>query len=155
MKSTLYAVALLALIGLVGCSNPSNTGGPGADKDKAKTEKDKGKAESKGKVTDDTFSLSLPTGSTSIKQGESKTVTISITRGKNFDEDVGLKLQDAPKGITLDPAAPMIKHGDKETKVTIKAADDAALGDHTIHVVGHPTKGADATGDFKITVDKK
>jgi hypothetical protein len=33
--------------------------------------------------------------------------------------------------------------------------DDASLGDFTIKVTGHPTKGADATNEFKITVAEK
>ena len=40
----------------------------------------------------DNFTLTLPTGTTSIKQGEKKEVTISIDRGKEFKEDVKVKL---------------------------------------------------------------
>jgi hypothetical protein len=29
------------------------------------------------------------------------------------------------------------------------------VGDKTVKVTGHPAKGADATQDFKLTVDKK
>jgi hypothetical protein len=57
--------------------------------------------------------------------------------------------------VTLDPASPVIKHGDTEAKITLKAADDAAVGDFTLKVTGHPTKGADAANEFKLTVDKK
>ena len=59
-----------------------------------------------------------------------------------------------PQGVTLDPASPVIKHGATETKVTLKAAADASLGDFTVKVTGHPTKGADASHEFKITVAK-
>ncbi len=62
---------------------------------------------------------------------------------------------DGPQGVTLDSANPVIKHGDTEAKVTLKARDDAALGDFTIKVTGHPSKGADATNHLRITVAKK
>jgi hypothetical protein len=57
--------------------------------------------------------------------------------------------------VTVDPASPVIMHSDKEAKITVKVADDAALGDFTVKVAGHPTSGADATSEFKITVAKK
>ena len=59
--------------------------------------------------------------STTLHQGETKDVSIGIERGKNFDEDVTLKFADGPEGVTLDSASPVIKHGDTETKVTLKA----------------------------------
>ena len=58
-------------------------------------------------------------------------------------------------GVTLEPANPVIMHGEKETKITVTLADDAALGDFNVKVTGHPTKGADSTNDLKITVAKK
>jgi hypothetical protein len=36
-----------------------------------------------------------------------------------------------------------------------KVADNAAVGDFTIKVKGHPSKGSDATNEFKITVSKE
>jgi uncharacterized membrane protein len=117
-----------------------------------------GDAKNKFKITVDkkeTFTVSVPTFSTSIKQGESKAVSISISRDKHFDEDVTLKFADLPKGVTLEPAIPVIKHGDTEAKLMLKSEDDASLGDFTIKVTGHPTKGADASHDFKISVAKK
>jgi hypothetical protein len=35
------------------------------------------------------------------------------------------------------------------------AADDASLGDFAVKVTGHPTHGADASNELKITVAKK
>jgi len=103
----------------------------------------------------ESFTVSVPTFSTTVKQGETKAVSISIKREKNFDEDVTLKFADLPKGVTIEPASPVIKHGETEAKLMVKAEDDAALGDFAIKVTGHPTKGADAAHDFKITVAKK
>jgi len=102
-----------------------------------------------------TFTVSVPTFSTTVKQGESKAVSISINRDKHFDQDVTLKFTDLPKGTTMDPASPVIKHGDTEAKLMLKSEGDATLGEFTIKVTGHPTKGADASHDFNITVAKK
>jgi len=102
-----------------------------------------------------TFTLSVPTFSTTVKQGESKAVSLSINREKNFNEDVTLKFADLPKGVTIEPASPVIKNGETEAKVMVKSEDDGALGDFKVKVTGHPVKGADATHDFKITVAKK
>ncbi|HYV34951.1 MAG TPA: hypothetical protein VE988_04550, partial [Gemmataceae bacterium] len=104
---------------------------------------------------DDTFTLSVPTLATTLKQGETKTASIGIKRGKNFDGDVTIKFAETPKGLAIDPTSPVIKHGDTEAKITLKAAEDAALGDFTIKLTGHPTKGADAANEFKVTVQKK
>lgn len=156
MKHTLVAMAFGALLSLVGCSNSSPPGGPGAEKAKEREKDSKiKKAEDKIRQPEDTFSLSTPSLSTHVKQGESKAVTIGIKRGKNFDEDVALKFEDAPKGVTLDPSAPSIKHGDTEAKITVKAAEDAALGDFTVKIVAHPSKGADTSSELKLTVEKK
>jgi hypothetical protein len=108
---------------------------------------------------DDTFTLHVPSGlphfETSLKQGETKETSISIKKGKNFDQDVTLKFAEPPTGVTFDPASPVIKHGDTEVKFKIVAKDDAAVGDFTIKVTGHPTKGGDAEKDFKLKVEKK
>ena len=105
---------------------------------------------------DDTFLLEdVPRMATQLKQGQTKELTISIARGQNFDEDVTLKFAGLPKGVTFDPASPVIKHWDKGAKLTLKVADDVSPGDFMVKVKGHPTKGADATNEFKFTVAKK
>ncbi len=150
MKRSIAGLLAMALLALIGCSQ-GTPGGPGVTGSAAKKPL-YGQA-------DDTFNLSVPSSvpsqSTTLKQGETKAVSISINRDKTFDEDVTLTFADMPKGVTLEPASPVIKHGDTEAKLTLTAADDAALGDVTIKVTGHPTKGADASNEFKLTVDKK
>jgi len=153
MKSTLVTMALAALVAVVGC-NKGTTGGAGADKEK----ENKSKVDRLKEVVrqpEDSFKLTVPLLSVKVKQGESKEVTIGIKRGKNFDEDVALKLEGLPKGVTAEPAEPAIKHGDKDVKLTVKAADDASLGDFTVKLTGHPEKGGDATNEFKLTVGAK
>ena len=140
-------VAAVAPLGLVGC-NSGSPGGPGASN----------RDSNKPRVTtqENSFSLSVPgPTATHIKQGEQKVIDISIDRGKNFSQDVGLKLEGLPEGVTADPAHPDLKAGQEKVQVTLKASDKAALGDFTVKVVGHPSSGPDATNEFKLTVEKK
>src|SRR5262245_65786810 len=147
MKKIIAFSVLAFSVACIGCDKSGTSGGPGVSKS------DSGR----GVVSqpDETFSLSTPTLSTKIKQGEMKTVTISVKRGKNFGDDVNMKFDNVPKGVSLDPAAPMVKASDNDSQIKIKAADDAALGDFVVKVTGEPSKGAAATNDLKITVEKK
>jgi hypothetical protein len=147
MKSSFAGLLVMALVTFTGCNTKGTPGGPGATDPNAKKPL-YGQA-------NDTFDLTRPTLSTTLKQGDTVESSIGIKRGKNFDQDVTLTFADVPKGVTIDPASPVIKHGDTETKFTLKAADDASLGDFAINVTGHPTKGADASHEFKLTVAKK
>jgi uncharacterized membrane protein len=149
MKRLLMAVLLAAVapLGLIGC-NSGSPGGPGASN----------RDNNKPHITtqENTFSLSVPgPTATHIKQGEQKVVDIGIDRGKNFSQDVGLKIEGLPDGVTAEPAHPDLKAGQEKVRVTLKASDKAALGDFTVKVVGHPASGPDATNDFKLTVEKK
>jgi hypothetical protein len=93
--------------------------------------------------------------STKLKQGETKKIVISVARGGTFEEDVTLKFAGVPKGVTLNPASPIIRHGDKYTKITLAAVDTASLGDFALKVTGKPTKCPDAKNEFKIIIAKK
>jgi hypothetical protein len=151
MKSTFLAVGACALFAFTGCCG-GTPGGPGAT-DRSKT----GPADQVNAALNpapDSFTLTVPALGVKVKQGESKVVSVGISRGKNFDEDVALKFEGLPQGVTAEPAAPAIKHGDTEAKVTLKAAADAAVGSFTVKVVGHPQKGPDATTELKLTVEK-
>jgi hypothetical protein len=103
----------------------------------------------------DSFTLSMPFWTTGLKQGETKAVSISISREKKFDQDVTLKFDGLPKGISVEPASAVIKNGETEAKFVLKAVDEATLGEFRAMVTGHPTKGADASHEFKFTVAKK
>jgi uncharacterized membrane protein len=146
---------MLALGALVGCSGDQSgagsakVGGPGATASSDRSGSILGPKEGE-------FKLKVPLLlSTKVKQGASEVLTIGIDRGKNFDEDVALSFDKVPDKVTLDPKDPVIKKGDKEVKVTIKAAEDAGLGDHEITVKGKPTKGEPVADKFKLTVEKK
>jgi hypothetical protein len=147
MKTSFAGLLMLSLIALTGCSQSSTPGGPGVTTPRQR-QPTYGEAEK-------TFNLSVPRLSTTIHQGETKEVAIGIERGKNFEGDVTFEFADGPEGVTIESSSPIIKHGDTAAKATLKAAADASLGDFTVKVTGHPTKGPDSTSEFKITVAKK
>jgi hypothetical protein len=154
MKKLLSGLAL-AVVVVLGCEQ-GRPGGAGVGTET--TPRDTTTTTNKPVLgpAENTFTLSVPQLTTHLKQGESKTVSIALSRGKNFDEDVALKFSDIPNGLTIDPPSPMVKHGDKEAKVTVAAAPDAAIGDFTIKVSGHPAKGSpDAVNEFKVSVAGK
>ena len=146
MKRTYFGFAMMALSALAGCTQ-GTPGGPGTTSTTAKRP-------TYGQA-DDTFNLTVPTLSSAVQQGNQIETTIGIKRAKNFDEDVSLKFADVPKGVTIDPANPVIKHGDTETKVSIKAGDEARAGEFKVKITGHPTKGGDAHIEFKLAVAPK
>jgi hypothetical protein len=97
----------------------------------------------------------MPFWTTGIKQGEAKDFSITINREKEFDQDVTLKFNGLPKGVTVEPGDALNKNGQGEAKFVLKASNDASLGDFAINVTGHPTKGVDVSHEFKFTVAKK
>ena len=102
----------------------------------------------------DAFSLSMPFLTTALKQGESKLVKITIDRDKTFDQDVALSFEKFPKGITVEPAAGVIKSGESEARLTFQAAADAGLGEFEVKITGRSANVPDATHGFKFTVAK-
>jgi len=158
MRSLLAGTAI-ALIGLaIGCNEQRVPGGPGVTNTPAQPGSTSGTTTANRTTYNDseeTFALNVPTLSTKVKQGEATTAKISISRGKNFDEDVALTFTNVPKGVTMNPANMTIARNEKEGTIEIHAADDAALGDFTVKVTGHPTTGADGTNELKLTVTTK
>ncbi len=74
MKRTFAGLLMVALVALVGCGGKDSAGGPGATNPTAKKPL-------YGPV-DNTFDLTAT--STSLKQGETKAISIGIRRGTNF-----------------------------------------------------------------------
>ena len=105
-----------------------------------------------------TFSLDPPgfaLWSAGVKQGETKNYTVAINRDSEFKDDVTVKFDNLPKGVTIEPASPVIKNGESEAKVVVKAAPDAVVGDYKLKVTGHPSKGADVTREMGFQVSAK
>lgn len=145
MKMSILCVTAFGLLAFAGCGS-GKPGGPGAGTDNSKPVVG---------TADNAFTLGMPLLSTKIRQGETKDVTISISRGKNFDQDVAIQFANVPQGVTIAPMSPMLLKSDKEVHVTITAADDAAVNDFTVGVTGHPATGPDAKNELKLTVAKK
>ena len=163
MKTHLYILMAALVFALAGCSD-GTSGGPGAVPRTERTPTTNESAptpstmeETKQTVLgpkDDTFKLDVPALATDLKQGETKNVEIGIARGDEMDQDVTLSFSDVPAGVTIEPANPMIKHGETEVPLMITAKTDAALGDFTVKVNGKPATGATATTEFKISISE-
>lgn len=141
MKRLFIAVSIGLVVTITGCDR-GTSGGPGASDPPSKS--------NVLRQSEETFSLVVPP--TSLDQGETQTVSVEIKRGKNFGQDVSLRLASLPMGVTMDPANPVFKHGDMTAKFTLKATEDAALGDFTVAVTGRPATGAEAVSELKLSV---
>jgi uncharacterized membrane protein len=153
MRKTSFGIIASALVAVCGCTE-GTPGGPGVQTPPPSQTYSANKpvvANSK-----ETYSLRMPVLSTSMKQGETRSATIAISRGNDFAEDVSLKFSAIPEGITLEPSAPIIRKSESEVKINITASDNAALGDFTVKVIGHSDRGGpDAESDLKLAVSEK
>ena len=146
MKLTTMMIMGGAALALYGCNQDSTPGGPGT----ALPESEKPMMGQ----TDNTFTLDVPMIATTIKQGEKDTVSIGIKRGTDFSQDVSLKFDNVPIGVTIEPAAPRISKAEENVELTVHASADAALGDFVVKLTGEPDAGAAAMADFSLTIAK-
>lgn len=151
MKSLVACAMATVLTMLTGC-NQQMPGGPGASTSGSSGESTTTANKPMLGEAVETFDVNAPMLPTRIKQGDSSIVTFSVSRGKSFSEDVTIRMEELPKGVTCDPSSVSIKNGEKESTITFLAADDAEVGDFTAKVVAHPTKGSDATSSMKFSV---
>jgi hypothetical protein len=141
MRNTMITFITVGSMILIGCETKSPPGGPGADNS------------SRVGTPDNAFTISVD--SISVKQGESKTVTVSINRGKNFNQDVKLDVSPAPSGVTIKFDNTTIHASAEEVHMTVAASKDAALGEHTIKITATPEQsGAATAADVKVEVNK-
>ncbi len=141
--STLLSLSLVGLLALAGCRS-GTAGGPGAESTGAE----------QPLVGDAERTFQLNVEDVTMRQGETKSLLLTIKRSTNFSEDVEITFTDLPKGISVDPSQPKISAADTEARVNLTAASDAALGEFKATVTGHPTKGADSTNTMKLAVTK-
>jgi hypothetical protein len=156
MKKFMAGLMVAGLVAFVGCSGttggraPSGgSGGSGA----AHTTGQKGGGLTGGR---EEFSIKPPLTSTHIKQGETKKVKITISRGADFKDDVTLDVE-PPDGLTASVEPKVLKGPDnKEAEVTLTAKDNAPAGkDLEVKVTAKPEKGERAANTFKVTVEGK
>ena len=159
MKTTFVGLLVLTLLATVGCTwnsskDPKATA-PAARKQSGEPVKTVAKKPIAGEAAG-TFSLSVPFESVALTQGGEQDVLIGINRGENFGEEVAINVSGLPAGVTMETVDPVITPGSTGVTLTLKAADDATLGDFTVKVTGHTaSSGADFTQEFKITVTQE
>jgi uncharacterized membrane protein len=106
-------------------------------------------------TNENTFTLNTPTLATDIKQGETKVISLGISRGKNFGQDVKLEITGAPQGVKITSPSTEFKASQEKMDISIEATKDAALGEYVVTLTGTPEKdGAKATSQLKINVKK-
>ena len=138
MKRILMSAVVLAAAGLLGC-NQSERGGKISDKTPGKQ----------------TFTISAPNTSTTIKQGEKHAVKLTLDRGKEFKETVTLNA-DPSTGLSVDLDPKKVKPGDPEAVTAmVSVGKDAKEGDHMVKVTAKPETGNAVDVEFKVTVAKK
>src|SRR6476646_10165319 len=101
MKNIVISLASVGLLILSGCGS-GTPGGPGAVS--ANSNRVVGPSEN-------TFTLDTPMTATTMRQGENKEIKISMSRGKNFDQDVLIHFVNAPQGVTFQPISLTLPKG--------------------------------------------
>jgi hypothetical protein len=139
----LASLVVAGLVGLTGCSSSSsNTGG----RPEGSGSGNKGGAE--------TFKIETWKKSITVKKGETTDTDFAISRGKDFNDTVTFKIEDKKKGLTFKPAEPQIPGSENKINVKISAAENADIGEHSIHVIATPSKGGGkAEADFTVKVE--
>ena len=98
------------------------------------------------------FKIGTPTFTTTIKQGETQGVTISLHRGENFKRDVTLEIK-ASKGIRVEPTHALVRGNEKpDVQLRITAPKDADLGEYKIYVKGTPETGEATSTEITVKV---
>jgi uncharacterized membrane protein len=132
MKTAIALLLSVTLLAVIGCESPS--GG--------------------GMSSDQGFKIVVPVFDKTVKQGETRTVTIDLNRGKYFKQDVKLDIK-ASKGISVEPVGAMVRASDAPgVSLRITVAADAALGEYKIYITGTPTTGEPTSIDFGVKVVK-
>lgn len=126
-------LATLATVWFAGCNHSPEGGTPG---------------------TNSTFSISAPTLTTTIKQGDTQTVKLTLNRGSDFKQNVALTAT-APEKIkaTLNKTTVAPSDPGNDVELTIAVAKDAPLGDQVIKVTSTPQGGNAVAVDVKIKVE--
>ncbi len=132
MKISIVMVLALVMAVMFGCQSSSPRGG--------------------SMVKGEGFRISAPRTVTRIKQGETKTVNVVMTRDSYFKQDVQMQIEPS-RGINVEPTSLQIKAGDMPTmQLHVSADNDAALGRYHVSVKGTPKTGASTSTDFVVKV---
>ena len=98
------------------------------------------------------FTIQTPALPMTIKQGETKSVTITLNRGDAFKRDVTLEIR-ASKGIGVEPTSTVVKGNENaDVQLRISAAKDADYGAYQIFVKGTPETGETTSTQIEVKV---
>jgi len=132
MRTAISVVLVLALVAVCGCQSSSPRGG--------------------SVVKGEGFKIAVPTFTTDIKQGETKSITVSLERGDYFKQDVKLQIKTSA-GISVQPTSIIVKASDTpDVQLRIAAAQNAALGEYSVSVTGIPKFGESTATAFNVKV---
>ena len=133
MKRVFQVALVLAGCVTLGCSSSATTGGDAAGK---------------------SFKITGPTVTPTIKQGTTQTIELSVSRDKEFKEDIALSPEHGKElTVKLDPSTYKASD-DGKVKMEVTVDKEAAIAEHTIKITGKPAKGTASTTDVKIKVEK-
>src|SRR5262245_34456125 len=142
----LLTLGLVTVAALIGCSHESQRGGPGASGTSTAGRGADNRAE--------TFTVAVPSTTTSVAPGQREEVTISIDRGSQFKQPVKLQFK-APPGMKVVPEEAEIQPGDTSTKVFVEATGEGTPGKAYIEVVGVPQSGKSVSVRMPVEIKKK
>lgn len=105
-----------------------------------------------GVSSDEGFRITAPTFATSIKQGDTQTVTVSLQRDKYFKQEVKIEVT-ATDGIEVEPDEVDVEASQSpDVLLQITAPKDAALGEYQVRVVATPETGIPTSKSFMVKV---
>src|SRR5438270_13558679 len=109
MKRLLAGLVVAALVS-AGCQNKGSPGGRGAEHVSSAG----GMRRAVSGQPSETFTVKAPNTTTTVKQGETKSVDLSVNRSKDLKRDITLSITpEAKSGLTVDPASHTIKASDE------------------------------------------
>jgi uncharacterized membrane protein len=130
MKTVIAVSMMLSMIAVSGCQSTVSPQGGTLPEDKE-------------------FTIAVPTRST-VKQGESIPVAISLNRG-SFLRNVQVEIN--AEGIIVTPNEVLIKASEQaEAQLQIEAPRSAALGEYRVYVNATPTAGKTTSTEFTVKV---
>ncbi len=127
---TVALVPAFLVVAVVGCQQTSDTG-PGGKK----------------------LTLTKPADQT-IRQGETNQVRVAINRD-NFRDAVNVRFENLPEGVKLMDNDTKIAASDNSANFTLKAEENAPVGEHLAKVTVEGPNGMKVTDTFKITVKER
>ena len=127
-----WLVGLVLLSGMTAGCNKSPPGGEGKE----------------------TFNVSGPATSTTLTQGQSENVTLTVKPSKDAKETVKLEAKPLEDGlkVSLEQNDVKLSGANQDVKLTVTADADATEGKHTIRVTATPDKGKATSLDVTFNV---